>query len=171
MIAAVFWDLDECLIHTELFDPDQQHHKFLLDDGKTYFSMFRPCARRVVDFSRDLVGSENVYVLTTSTTDYANEINIAANLGFRPEQIFAREDLRKRSYRLAYGGSGMMPHPLANRNNVLIDNLSVRDNPSKMDFIGITENRYCLVSNYFGVNFPDDTFEEDVKKFLIEANK
>ena len=69
----------------------------------------------------------------------------------------------------AYGGVAYNPHIYASKNNVLIDNLPIDYNQSKIDFIGIfkSSDNYLNVKNYYGVNYPDDAFERDVKDFLL----
>lgn len=166
MIKNIFWDIDETLIHTLIRVPDQNHISFFLEDGGVYYTIFRPCAKSLIDFSRDLVGKDNVYILTSSTTDYANEINRLGEFGFERDHIIAREDISNHRFNSAYGASHVIAHALSDRNNVLIDNLAWRHNMDKMDLIGITEDRYFKIRDYYGVDFPSDTFESDVINFL-----
>ncbi len=169
MIKRIFWDLDHVLAFSDYEEPDQNHIKFyLIDDIRPYFTIIRPCARKLIDWSRDLVGVENVFILTSSIEEYANIINEKGGLGFRPDQIFHRGDLENYRYSTAYGSSCTVPHELANENNVLIDDLLPRYNENKMSFIGINSSRYLQVREYYGVDFPDDPFEEDVKNFLTK---
>lgn len=170
MINKIFWDIDETLIHTELYKPNQSHVVLSLSD-RNYYTIIRPCSKRLVEFSRNLVGGENVFILTTATRDYAHEVNRLAGWEFPHNQILAREDINNYRYKLAYGGEGVLPFSVANRDNVLIDNLSPRSNPTKMDLIGITEDRYLKIEDYYGVDFPNDPFEDQVMKFLNEKHK
>lgn len=169
MINKIFWDIDETLIHTVMSAPNQEHVVLSLDDGN-YYTMLRPCAKALIDFSRNLVGADNVYILTTATTDYAREVNRLAGWGFEHDHIIAREDIHNHTYSLAYAGTGVIPHKEANIKNVLIDNLPFRQNAKKVDMIGITKDRYFHINDYYGVNFPDDTFENDVREFLTEKH-
>lgn len=177
MINKIFFDIDETLIHTTTYDPEQECHKFELDgDYFTYYTIVRPCAMSLIQFARDLVGFENVHILTTATRDYAETINELAGWGFNKEDIFTREDIRghRREFPTAYGGvyHEYDPHIYANKNNVLIDNLPPRSNYNKVVFIGISnleDTNYLHIRDYYGVDRPHDTFEQDVKNFL--ANK
>lgn len=170
MITKIFWDIDETLIHTELHAPDQEHVVLQLNDAN-YYTIIRPCAKSLIEFSRELVGFDNVYILTTATTDYAREVNRLAGWEFAHNHIIAREEISNHEFGLAYGGAGVMRHKVADRNNVLIDNLPARHNAKKIDLIGITEDRYFNIRDYYGVNFPNDPFETDVKNFLLNKNE
>lgn len=169
MIKNIFWDIDETLIYTSLRDPQQDHVKLELNDGHAYFTIIRSCAKGLIEFSRQLVGKDNVYILTTATTDYAREVNRLADWGFENDHIIAREDISNHRYNLAYGGEGILRHKVADRNNVLIDNLPPRHNYNKIDLIGITADRYFQIRDYYGVDFPEDPFEDQVKAFLMKA--
>lgn len=173
MINRIYWDIDETLIHTEMRPPNQEHIILDLDDGELYYTIVRPCAKDLIQFSRDLVGEDRVHILTTATRDYALEVNRLAGWGFKPEYIFAREDQanHRRGFSTAYGGYHFEvdPHIYAHKDNVLIDNLPRRENQVKIGFIGIgktEDTNYLKIRDYYGVNFPDETFEEDVKAFL-----
>lgn len=168
MIKNIFLDIDETLIHTCLFDPQQNHIKLQINDGFSYFTVLRPCAKNLIEFSRNLVGKENVYILTTATTDYALEVNRLAGWEFENDHIIAREDIANHQCSFGYGGEGIVRHKLADKNNVLIDNLHPRHNCKKIDLIGISTDRYMHIRDYYGVNQTNDTFEEDVKNFLTK---
>lgn len=171
MIKHIFFDLDETLIYTSFAPPEQKHMQFTLTSTGPayYYTIFRPCAKPLIEFARELVGNENVMVLTTSTEDYANTINTLGEFGFSPDQIFPREMLEKFAYPGAYGATCYYSKKdIADENNVLIDNLPPTHNKSKMTFLGIGNERYIQCRDYYGVNFPNDTFESDVKKRLAE---
>ena len=174
MINRIYWDIDETLIHTTMRPPNQEHIVLALNDGGMYYTILRPCAKRLIEFSRELVGAARVHILTTATRDYAQEVNRLAGWGFKNDDIFAREDQasHSRNFPTAYGGyhSEIDPHIYTHKDNVLIDNLPRRENQVKIDFIGIgkTENtNYLKIDDYYGVEFSDSTFEQDVKNFLI----
>jgi hypothetical protein len=178
MINRIFWDIDETLIHTCLQDPGQEHISFAIgEDLNVYYTIVRPCAKKLIEFSRQIVGADKVHILTTSTREYAQKINELAGWGFKNEDIFAREDLaiHCRSVKTAYGGSHEEydPHIYAHKDNVLIDNLMPRYNGRKIGFIGIWKSldNYFEVRDYYGVNFPDDPFEEEVVEFIKTRNK
>jgi hypothetical protein len=173
MIDRVFWDIDETLIHTEMrpFEEGWNDVEFKLD-GDSYYTKIRPCSTDLVTFSRNLVGAENVYILTTSTRDYAREINRIAGWDFAHDHIFSREDLHEHRYTTAYGGYTTMENKsISSPNNVIIDNLPTRENWNKMAFIGIDSERYFKVPDYWGADFPDDKFLiEDIKEFLTKLH-
>ena len=178
MINRIYFDADETLIHTEMRPPNQDHIVLALDDGGMYYTILRPCAKRLIEFARDLVGKDRVHILTTATRDYAQDVNRQAGWGFKNEDIFAREDQAKhrRSFSTAYGGyhCEIDPHIYAHKDNVLIDNLPRRENQLKIGFIGIgktEDTNYLKIDDYYGVEYSDSTFEEDVKNFLIERQK
>lgn len=171
MINKIFWDIDHTLIFTDLSNPNQEHIRFTLEnDLNTYYTIIRPCAQRLIDFARELVGEDNVYILTTSTTAYANTINEKAGWGFERDHIIAREEIQRHLIPTAYGGSAYVEmEGIAHKDNVLIDNLPYRQNMGKTTLIGIEEDRYLKVRDYYGVNGKDgDWFEEDVMEFLKE---
>jgi hypothetical protein len=169
MIKYLFHDIDETHIHSSTIEPNQDHISFEID-GTTYYTIVRPCAKRLIEFSRELVGPENVFILTTSIREYAQKVNELALFGFRNDQILAREDINAHHYETAYGGSVTVAHKLADPNNVLIDNLPPQCNESKSSLIGIDGARYFHCRDYYGVNFPNDPFEEDVKEFLTSLH-
>lgn len=172
MIDRVFWDIDETLIHTETrpFGEGYGDVEFELDGG-TYYTKIRPCSNDLIKFSRDLVGTENVYILTTATRDYALEINRIAGWGFKECNIFAREDLHLNRYSIGYGGVATMANTkISSPKNVLIDNLPPRENFNKMCYIGIDCNRYLKIEDYYAVEYANCKFESDVKEFLLKLH-
>lgn len=173
MIKRIFWDIDETLIHTEIspFGEGYNDVKFTLEDDEHYYTIIRPCSHSLIAFSRELVGAENVFILTTSTHDYANEINRIAGWNFDTRQILTREYIRSHAVLGAYGGTYTGRCEFAHRDNVLIDNLPPRQNTSKIELIGLeTLNRYFKITDYYGVDFADDPFEEDVREFLLNTH-
>jgi hypothetical protein len=172
MIDRIFWDIDETLIHTEMrsFGEGYNDVEFKLD-GVSYYTKIRPCSSDLVTFSRNLVGADNVYILTTATRAYAHEINRIAGWSFEHNHIFSREDLHEHRRSTAYGGTATVAHShVSSQKNVLIDNLPPRDNRNKMSFIGISLPRYLKIEDYYGVDFPDCTFVSDVKEFLLKLH-
>jgi hypothetical protein len=171
MINRIFWDIDETLIFTSVNNkPEQECLSFVMDaDLNHYYTIVRPYAKRLIDFSRSLVGQDKVHILTSSSREYVQEINRLADFGFNKEDIFSREDIEDHTMFALYGDLSYNPHIFAHKNNVLIDNLPISANQSKIDFIGIfnTLDNYLNINNYYGVNYPHDTFEQDVKDFLL----
>lgn len=174
MINRIYWDIDETIIHTMMRPPNQTHTAFSLEDGM-YYTMIRPCSKELIEFSRELVGEDNVHILTAATRDYAIEINRIGGWNFKPENIFAREDTKQHTlYRpTIYGGSlyEVFPHSFAHKDNVLIDNLPPRENDLKTSFIGINPTtNYLMVHDYYGVNNIEHDFIKQVKDFLIKKH-
>lgn len=175
MIKRIFFDLDECLLHSSVNTcPDQSCfvHKFDNEPNSTHYTIFRPEAKDIIAFARNLIGADNVYVITTSTHDYAHRMNEAGGFGFAKDHIFTHEDLRAHEWPTAYGGRAYgICQKIADENNVLIDNLPPRENEKKCVFIGIRDmDRYIEVRDYYGVNFPDDPFFKRVTDKLTELN-
>jgi len=173
MIKRIFQDLDECILHTQVNTTiDQSHVEFVLSEGMyTYRTMIRPCAKELFAYYNDLVGKENVYILTAATTEYAETLNRLGEFGLDADHIFAREDMQKHSYNTGmYEDSSVIAHSLADKDNVLIDNLPYRYNTGKMSFMKITSDNYHQTPEYYGVNFPDDPFFGNIQKFLKERS-
>jgi hypothetical protein len=162
MISNIFWDLDECMIRASRYQPDEpQTFEFPLDDGLTYHVIVRPSARDLFSYSRALVGKENVYILTAATQDYAEAVNRLADFGFAPDHILHRADIRNRQWATAYGGTAYVPHPLANKENLLIDNLPYSGNREKTALMHIHRQNYYQTHPFFGVR-DRDTDEESI---------
>lgn len=172
MINAIFWDLDENLLHSLFPTQDVRGQNYLsieLKDGEILYTIVRPCANKVIEYSRSLVGAENVYILTSAVREYALQINEKAGFRFTPDKVFARED--HAPVRMGYGYS-YLTHPKWSKDNLLIDNLPYEVNQTKVNFIGnIPKENYLKTRDYYGVNFPGDPFEENIYKFLDERMK
>lgn len=171
MIKRIFQDLDECILHVQVNKkPNQEHHEFTLhEDPNTYYAMFRPCAKELFAYYNELVGKENVYILTAATLEYAEAVNRLGEFGLDSDHIFAREHTQKHTYFTGMYGNGstsIVAHELADKNNVLIDNLPWKYNTTKMNFMGIHVDHYHQTPQYYGVNFPENLFLEDIKRFL-----
>lgn len=166
MINIINFDLDECLIHSmwPSEDCDQEHLVVELENNEVYNVVVHPNAKEVIDYARTLVGPENVYILTTSMSVYANKINEMAGFGFPKSHIRAREQ-HATPIRMGYGHH-WPSHEKYSKDNVLIDNLPPYYNEVKMSYLGIKKDRYLQVRDYYGVNFPNDPFADDVYRFL-----
>lgn len=170
MITRIFFDIDSTLIYTDLSDPEQDHIKFyLIDDARPYYTIIRPSAKKLIDFARNLVGFDNVYILTSAIKEYAEIINDKAGFGFEKDRIFAREDMEHNTYYTAYSGSACLGNEsILDKDNVLIDDLPFRYNVRKMSFIGIDSSRYLNIEPYYGVNNREEEFFGSVCEFLKE---
>jgi len=168
MITRIWWDLDETLSSTLLFrdgdEPFQFDFAFKLDPD-IYHVKVNPSSYKLLEFSRNLIGPENVWMLTSATRDYALTINSHAPFGFPPNQIVAREELRKIVEEQKWNPD--YKNPYKDQHSVLIDNLSPRYNEEKLICLGIkldTLDRYCKVDDYYGM--PIEGFEEEVVEYL-----
>jgi len=176
MINKIFWDIDETLIHSRLTPSTRYVHNinFRLKHEK-FYTCVRPCSKTLIDYSRSLVGSENVHILTAATFDYAKKISALADWGFSDENIFSRETMNKYSTEISslYGTERIVSrHPFANKNNVLIDNLIPSWNFEKITLMGINpQTHYLKVEDYMGDNTDEDIFADIVKHFLNERFK
>lgn len=173
MIKCIYFDNDECLSSGSYEPITHQTHLTVTLQDETIYTILRPIAKEVLKFARDLVGSDNVYMLTSASGDYANAFNEEAGLGFRRDQILAREDMERNCVLGPYGGKYVVAHPsLAHKDNVLIDNLPPRYNLDKMTFIGINSSRYLKVRDYYGTTCmkSNQLFFDEVKEFLLSRN-
>lgn len=103
----VFLDFDEMLAHTFYADneahadqimEDYSEHwygeKYNIRHDGWYVTFKRAWTDDLITFLNELVGKDNVYILTTGTLDYIRWANIKINLGFDPNtNIFGREDM------------------------------------------------------------------------------
>lgn len=170
MINKIFFDIDETLIHSEYGLNDEVNFNFVDKFGNTYYTYVRPCSNELIEYARNLVGAENVHILTAATLNYASQINEKAGWGFSEDDIFAREIMEKYSIQIPslYGSSTLVnPHPYAHQLNVLIDNLPSKYNNEKIDLMAINpRTNYLQVRDYMGDNSDDEAFREQVKEFL-----
>jgi FMN phosphatase YigB (HAD superfamily) len=165
MIKNIFLDIDETLIHSEYrkFNEEIRNDEITLSfsDSPDLYTYVRPCAAKVIDAARALVGHENVYILTTSIREYAEQVNEGAGWDFKNQSIFTREDLRA-----ALKNGIITPHhTLTDSNNVIVDNLPPRYNLTKMAYIGIDTDQYLQVRDYYGTT--DDETESAFYKQVV----
>jgi hypothetical protein len=170
MIKRIFQDLDECILHTLVNTPPYEGEKYveytLGKDTLIYRTVIRPCAKELFEYYNSVVGKDNVYILTTATRDYAHELNRLGEFGLNEDHILSREDIQQYRVSIGWGGEGAAPSPIADPNNVLIDNLPPRDNWAKMDMMGIVTKNYCQTPEYYGTNLSYDNFLAGVKEFI-----
>jgi hypothetical protein len=158
----IFFDLDECVLHTEwgsaaIAESIGGIDDFVFDLGtknrpELYRTTIRPGARECIAYAREQVGAENVYVLTASTEPYANAINTGCKLGFKREQIFHRQDIAdcKRE-------KDKYPDF---RPCIMIDNLRYNDNMDKAYFLRIHSNDYQKVDEYYNDRTEDEYYND-----------
>jgi hypothetical protein len=170
MIKRIFQDLDECILHTlvnKMPHEGEKYVEFILgEDMHTYRTLIRPCAKELFEYYNSIVGKENVYILTTATRDYAESLNRLGEFGLDNDHIYAREDIQQYSISFGYGGEGTIAIPIADKDNVLIDNLPPRHNYNKMDMMGIVTKNYYQTPEYYGNNLNDQDFFDGVREFI-----
>ena len=170
MIKRIFQDLDECILHTIVNKMPYEGEKYvefiLSEDMHTYRTLIRPCAKELFEYYNSIVGKENVYILTSATRDYAETLNRLGEFGLDNDHIYTREDIQQYSISHGYGGEGTLPMPIADKDNVLIDNLPPRYNCNKMDMMGIVTKNYHQTPEYYGSNFHEQDFLDDIKEFI-----
>lgn len=169
---CIFLDLDNALINsffpTDVID-ESKCFQVDISNGETYFTVVRKGAQEVIDFAHNLVGAENVFILTNSIREYALQINEKAGFGFLPQNVIARENYCV-AIRGAYG-SVYPIHKNWSKNNVLVDDLEYEWNATKNDFIGnIPKENYFKCRAFHGVDFPNENFADKVIDFLKEKH-
>lgn len=171
MIKRIFWDNDQTLSHSMDDDPEQECIELIFNCGEFYYTVIRPSAIKVLEFSRNLVGNNNVYMLTSAIRDHAEQVNEKGGFGFANDHILTREDMNKNQFNGAYGSVHCYSNPdIADDKNVLIDNLPSHYNTQKMQYIGINYTRYLKVDDYYGVNNHEKEFFDDVTNFLLQKH-
>jgi len=173
MIKRIFQDIDECILHTFCSLKHAEGLKYvefeLEDDHNIYRTVFRPCAKELFEYYNSVVGKNNVYILTASTRDYAQTLNKLGEFGLDNNHIISREDIKKHTIVGGWNVDNVcIPHKLANKDNVLIDNLPYNYNTNKTDMMLIHPKNYYHTKDYYGVEYHEENFLEDVKKFIEE---
>jgi hypothetical protein len=170
----LFWDVDETLIHSRAYIHEKYKHTFIVDVyDELYYTCVRPCAKQVIEYSREVFGADNVYILTAASELYAQRINKLAQWNFPEDHIIGRETTERYCINIPslYGSSTLVTdHPLANKNNLLIDNLRPEWNTEKTSLMLINpQKNYLTVGDYYGNNLEDDIFRDKVKHFIDDA--
>ena len=170
MIKRIFQDLDECILHTIVNSMPLEGEKYvefmLTEDMHNYRTVIRPCAKELFEYYNSIVGKENVYILTTATRDYAETLNRLGEFGLDNDHIYTREDIQNYRVSWGWGGEGVVPIPIADADNVLIDNLPHHYNNSKMDMMGIVKKNYYQTPEYYGNNLYEEDFVAGIKEFI-----
>lgn len=167
MINKIFWDNDECLVSAYQVFSKNEETDFdvgIKVENDVYNLKINPYAWKMLEFSRKLVGAENVWMITTGTRDYAEAVIQVCDFGFPSNQILTREDIYGMIHHIRFDPEFINPYK--NKNNVLIDNLTPRHNEEKMMILGIDCDNYCKVPDYYGV--ASEQFEEIITDFLNE---
>lgn len=163
-IKKICLDFDSTLGHSFYAD-DEKHADQLLEDysehwrgekfelihggwdntPNNWFVTFkRSWADDLIKFSRDIVGSDNVYILTAASRDYINLCNKKLELGFDPDKnIFSREDMNAVNKSPVFIDSY----------NILVDDLPYREHLGKIshkaEFLNmLPESQYIKVNPF-----------------------
>ncbi len=181
----LFWDLDETMVHTLVAD-NEDHADKLIDmygehwkgtkikirhDG-WYVSFLRNSTQKLLEFSRELLGKDNVYMLSVGTLDYIAWANVLIGLGFDPNtNLFGREDIQRVETCPKFKDTF----------NVLIDNENYHyhscGSRGKVQFLGnIPEEQLIQVKEFTVWNEPitqqwTDKFVDGTQQRIIESFK
>ena len=179
MKKYVYVDLDETLIHSTplhgSIPPDfvARPGEIMFDTGTpqypdVYHSIQRPGSAELLYCLRQLVGAENVFMLTVATIDYALPINRGFQLGFPDDQIYAREHLHGNSkYRQVKRKSD--PEAKA----YLLDNLPRYELGGKLAFIHqfggirIDQTYHWKISDFLPAEDALPLSPEDIQNILL----
>jgi|TARA_R110002110_G_scaffold148108_1_gene339102 hypothetical protein len=119
-------DMDECMIHSMGADNEKHADKLIYDYGEHwrgekfrirhngwYVSFKRSWTDELLTFARDLLGEDNVFIMSQGVLDYVLLVNKYLELGFNPNtNIFGRDDIARYENHPRFGNSF----------NVLVDN-------------------------------------------------
>jgi len=152
----VFVDLDETLIHTNVYKEEATLDRELQINigndkhAEIYVSQLRVGAHKLLEELRQTVGNDRVFMLTVSMWDYASRNNDMHKLGFKENQIYSREHIRGRVAVLPMEGIN------EDSQSYLIDNLSMFDLGEKFQLmrhgLGFRNEhlRLFTISGYYG---------------------
>jgi len=160
----IFLDLDDTLVHTVDFPPQNKENVFrIVLEEETYYSKKRECTEGFLCACRQIA---KTYLLTNATRAYALSHNKTLQLGFEPSEIFAREDYLYES-RVAYGTQTLLTCTKKFPEAILIDNLPATDPlaKAKQRFLGIPETQYLQIREFRGLKDPP-CFQEETKTLL-----
>lgn len=178
MRDVIFFDMDETLLHTMPVYNDEEYEwlwndlreeyrlsgKLVLGEHETYLSALRPSAERLIKTAVDLVGYDNVHILTFGTNDYARLVLDRLELKF--SKIFGREDIK-----------GIHPD-FVEANCILIDNesysyhSSIQDTNKLVFLNGLSPFKYVKIRPFMANIYKSDSeeylseLEYDIKKAL-----
>lgn len=178
-ITKIFLDVDETLLHTiiaydvahaeELIDRYSEYwpYKTNMFDGSILISFLRPIAHDLIDYCRELVGSNNTYLLSFGTRPYIRKLNSDFGFRFEEDHFYAREDIR---YKV---GSDLFK----STRNVLVDNETFdfhanveRNNGfGKLSYLSGLKTKNFLNIKPFTVWGTEYSYDNDFFKTIMES--
>lgn len=182
MEQNIFLDYDNTLGHSMHADNEKHADDLLYNYSEHFiadkFEMYgygwhvtfrRPWANDLIAFCKQLVGPENVYILTAGLQDYIYWCNVKLNLGFDPNsKIFGREDIHK-----------YQPHSkFIDTFNVLVDDLPYRKHlygAGKVKFLNnLPKTQYIKVRPFTIWEEPiggDDEYFNEIASDILNSLK
>lgn len=177
-IPALFIDVDNCMVESLCPSSEEEceRNEYLYGEyytagkfnmnGFWYNVFLRDNIRELLAFSRQLLGNDNVYILSTGVYDYVTWINHVLELGFDPNtNIFGRESIQ-----------GHFKYPKFEcTHNVLIDNedwwFHSQGNFNKVKFLNnLPIDNLITVPPFYVNNIDgmDKEYVEELKNEIIE---
>ena len=150
-INKIYFGLNGVLISPLEINEDKFDYGFRAG-GKTHRCIINPYSWRLLEFSRNVVGSENVWLLTSCEREYAEVVNRFTLFRFPSSQILAKEDIEN------------YVETCELKNNILIDNLPFKENNNKIIAVKIAVDNYLQVEGYRGIY--KDGWKEVVEGFI-----
>lgn len=106
-LNRLFFDMDECLLQSFYADSEKHANQLLEQHGEYwkavkyhirhdgwYVSYLRNITNRLLKFSRELLGEDNVYLLSRGDVEYVRWANVMMGLGFDPNtNVFGHQDI------------------------------------------------------------------------------
>lgn len=162
----IYVDLDDTLIHS-VYGVGRNPGKrtvVRLSEDDIYHSLLRPEAGRLLSSLRR-VGQ--VKMLTTAIDEYARAHNKLFSLGFRDDEIIARESYITK-IQIAYGTDWVPSATGTDPEAVLIDNLppSTESSRTKRAFLGIRDDGYFQIREFNGKD--PEGFSEEIDKIVAK---
>lgn len=159
----VFVDLDNTLICADIlnyYTPKNAKVLELKDTNEIYYARLRPGAKELLNGLRS---KYDVVMVTSAIKEYANGWNKLFELGFNPEQIVAREDLK----------SEIDTAPKSKDYFVLIDDLPALHGSTALKIRRLTKNdpKFAII-NLPGYLGRDDSVRQHItEKMITEIHK
>mgnify|MGYP001227449136 FL=1 len=146
MTTQISMELDETLIHTMSVSDHGKYSSITKGKKRCDFegevSLRRPEAPELLRICRDL--SDEVIIIAVGTANYAQSFNDSFNLGFKKNDLFARE------YFL-FGQKNLSPK------GVLIDNQESTEKAleQELETLGISAERHLKILEFSALDFKD----------------